>query len=209
MDSLALISSILVTHIIAWLTPGPMFLIIVRNSLVYSRKIGYFTAFGFWLGNLTHIILAISGLSLLVKNIPILFLAVKFLGIVYLLYLWVKTFRFSEKNSTVHLWTKNNDLDSFEAVKMGYIANMSSVGAYLFFISIFTTVIGTSSSMFPALVLLFAMPLNTFFMASLLAIFFTNKHIKSYYTKYSNLLHKWLWLSLILIAGISCLDFLN
>jgi len=40
MENLILLGTILTVHIFAWFTPGPLFVLILRNSPVYSRKSG-------------------------------------------------------------------------------------------------------------------------------------------------------------------------
>ena len=209
MEILSLVSTIMIIHILAWLTPGPLFFIIIRNSLLYSRKIWYFTALGFSLWNFVHIILAISGISLLMQSSTIMLYGVRLLGIAYLLYLWGKTLVLSSMKKEEREDKKHTKFSSLKAVKMGFIASMSSVGAYLFFASIFSTVYWREWSYVAASILILAMPLNTFIMASILNIFFTQDLIKKQYEKYSHLIHKWLGLSLIILAWISSINFLK
>lgn len=208
MESIPTIEAILLVHILAWLTPGPLFFIIIRNSLIYSRGIWFFTALGFSLWNFTHIILAVSGISLLIQSYNIMLYAVKILGILYLVYLWIKTLIIIPITKKLNLKSENNiQLAPINAIKMGFLASMSSVGAYLFFASIFSTVMWSSESNLNISILSIAMPLNTFIMASLLNIFFTSNFIKSYYEKYCYLVNRYLWFSLIILAWVSLLDF--
>lgn len=208
MEILSIVSTIIFIHILAWLTPGPLFFIIIRNSLVYSRKIGYFTACGFSLWNFAHIILAISGISLLMQSSNIVLYWVKLLWMAYLLYLWIKIFLSTNTNSKFKD-EKDKIFSPFEAIKMWFIASMSSVGAYLFFASIFSTVLWGEYSYISASILVIAMPINTFIMSSILSIFFTQTFVKKHYERYSHIINKWLGLSLIFLAWISAMDFFN
>ena len=86
MESLVLIGTILSAHIFAWLTPGPIFALIIRNSLVYSRKTGIWTAVGIAFAAATHITYSVTGLSIIVSSSPTVFNTIKFLGVGYLTY---------------------------------------------------------------------------------------------------------------------------
>jgi threonine/homoserine/homoserine lactone efflux protein len=209
MEIISLVTTIILIHIFAWLTPGPLFFIIIRNSLIYSRKIWYFTALGFSLWNFAHIILAISWISLVIQSSSIALYWVKLLWIWYLLYLWVKTILITSSKN----WELSNEKDKkfsrVEAIKMWFLASMSSIGAYLFFASIFSTVMTSDGSYVSAYILAIAMPINTFIMASILNIFFTHAFIKKHYEKYAFIVNRWLGISLILLAWISMLDLIQ
>ena len=87
MENFLIIGSILTIHIFAWFTPGPQIALIIRNSLIYSRKTGFWTAAGFAIGNFIHILISVIGLGLLISQSPSLHTAIKFLGVGYLAYL--------------------------------------------------------------------------------------------------------------------------
>src|SRR3990167_823924 len=55
---------------IALISPGPDFAIVVRNSLIYSRKTGLFTALGIALGILVHVSYTLLGLGLVIAKNP-------------------------------------------------------------------------------------------------------------------------------------------
>ncbi len=47
MEYLALIGTVTLIHILAVISPGPDFIVAIKNSLSYSRKTGIWTALGF------------------------------------------------------------------------------------------------------------------------------------------------------------------
>ncbi len=201
MESLTFIGTILTIHILAWLTPGPLFVLIIRNSLVYSRKTGIWTAVGFSIGNFIHIAFAVFGISLIISTSPIASTIVKFLGAGYLTYLGIKTLLMkidAQKANTTSFEHKN--ISTFHAVKIGFLTNILSIGAYLFFASIFATVLSNGSPFWVTGFLAVAMPLNTFVMASILSLFFTQKRVRTVYTRFHNVLNKCLGAALILFA---------
>jgi threonine/homoserine/homoserine lactone efflux protein len=174
--------------------------LIIRNSLAYSRKTGIWTALGFSLGNLVHITLAVFGISIIIQSSPLAFTIIKFLGAGYLIYLGIKTLLLKIEAQKADNPTGHKDISVLQAVKIGFLTNISSTGAYLFFASIFSTVLSSGSPFWVILSLAVAMPLNTFVMASILTFFFTQKNVKNIYGKFQHIINKCLGAALILLA---------
>lgn len=201
MEYFILIGSILSVHIFAWFTPGPNLILIIRNSLVYSRRTGFFTAVGFALSNAVHIILAIAGIGLLLTAFPVAQNIVKFIGVGYMLYLGFKTFFLPVHDKTItEEGKKRPDISPFAAVKIGFITNISSPKAPLFFGSIFGTLLASHAPVWVIIFLLIAMPLNTLMMANLWSLFFSHHHVKHVYLKCQSLINKALGIALALFA---------
>lgn len=202
MESLILISTILTVHIFAWLTPGPLFVLIVRNSLVYSRKIGVWTAIGIAIGNFIHITYSITGIALIISTSAIAFNVIKFLGVGYLAYLGIKTLFIKIETQKADTPDEHKDISTLKAVKIGFLTNILSPKASLFFASIFATVLSSGSPFWVIAFLMIAMPLNSFVMASILSVFFTQKKVRSVYSKYQGIVNKCLGAALILLAAM-------
>lgn len=202
MESLVLISTILAIHIFAWFTPGPLFVLILRNSLVYSRKTGIWTALGIAIGNLIHITYAVIGISFLISTSPVIFNIIKFLGVGYLTYLGLKTLFIKIETQKADNLIEQKDINPFQAAKIGFLTNILSPKASLFFASIFATVMSSGSPFWVVIFLWIAMPLNSFIMASILSLIFTHKKVKFVYTKYQDIINKCLGIALILLAVI-------
>ncbi|MEN8253326.1 MAG: LysE family transporter [Patescibacteria group bacterium] len=187
-------------HFFAWLTPGPLFVLIVRNSVIYSRKTGFWTAAGIALGNLIHVTYSVTGIALIISNSNFLFNIIKYLGVVYLTYLGVKTLQLNIVSKKSESKEKQKDISRFSAFKTGFLTNILSPKASLFFASIFASVFAASAPIWVIIFLVIIMPLNSLFMASLLSIFFTQNRVLLIYNKYQNLINKSLGGALILLA---------
>src|SRR5689334_16017979 len=81
------IISIAALVMVAVISPGPDFAVVVKNSLIYSRKTALLTALGVALGNLVHVTYTLLGLGLLIGDYPWLLLGIKYCGASYLLYI--------------------------------------------------------------------------------------------------------------------------
>ena len=206
MESLILIGTILAIHLLAWFIPGPVFVLIIRNSLVYSRKSGMWTALGISIANIIHITYSVMGLGFIISASPVAFNIIKFLGVGYLVYLSIKTFLIKpETQKTGIVPDKPKDISPFKAVKMGFLITILSPKASLFFASIFTGVMASGSPFWVIIFLWIAMPLNSFVMASIFSVFFTQKKVKDVYGNYQHLVNKLLGVALLLLAVIIAL----
>lgn len=102
MEALLFIGSLLAVHIIGWLfAPGPMTVLIVRNSLLYSRQAGVWTAFGIAVGNLVHITYSIVAIVFVVSLADSALTVVRYLGVAYIAYFGIKTIFTSPSAQTV------------------------------------------------------------------------------------------------------------
>lgn len=200
MEGLVLISTILAIHIFAWLAPGPVSVLIIRNSLIYSRETGVWTALGIAIGTFIHIAYSVTGIALIISTSAIAFNIIKFLGVGYLTYLGINTLLLKIKTQKANAPTKHKDIPALKAIKTGFLVNILSPKASLFFASIFATIFASGSPLWVIVFLVIVMPLNSFVMASIFSIFFTQKKIISAYSKYQHIVNKFLGATLILLA---------
>lgn len=203
MENIAVILGILTIHFLAWLTPGPLYILIIRNSMIYSRKIGFWTALGILFGNLTHILISITGIFSIISKVDNALNVIKIIGVGYITFLGIKTMFTSSKDSSIDYQKKSKEsISNLEALKTGYLTNMLSPKALLFFASIFAALISSQRPKWVIGALIILMPLNAFMMANLISIVFTQKKIRIVYSKYSYVINKILGGLLILLALI-------
>src|SRR5437899_1153547 len=92
-------------NLIALISPGPDFAVVVRNSLIYSRRTGLLTALGIALGIFVHVSYIAFGLGVIIQENEWLYQSMKWLGGGYLLYIRIKGLRANKvalKITTVH-----------------------------------------------------------------------------------------------------------
>ena len=73
-------------------SPGPDFLLILKNALNHGRKAAFFSAAGISLGLIIHTTLAIAGLGFLFNSSETLGNALRYAGASYLVYLSIRLF---------------------------------------------------------------------------------------------------------------------
>ncbi|MBS0272309.1 MAG: LysE family transporter [Proteobacteria bacterium] len=126
---------------ISLISPGPDFAIVVKNSLVYSRKTALLTAFGIALGILVHVAYTLLGLGLVIAKTPWLLFTVKCLGAVYLLYIGFKALRAKKAQSLVGTLHHKPDISPLSAICSGFLTNALNPKCMLFFVSLFSVVV--------------------------------------------------------------------
>jgi threonine/homoserine/homoserine lactone efflux protein len=93
------------------ITPGPDMIYVITRGISQGRKAGVVSAVGVTIGILVHTIFAAFGLAIILRTSALAFLAVKFSGAGYLIYLGVKSFKnesdftFNDDKSTVNIRT--------------------------------------------------------------------------------------------------------
>lgn len=127
---------------IALASPGPDFVIAVRNSIQYSRRIGIITAIGFAAGVAVHVTYCLMGLATLISQSILIFNVLKFIGAAYLFYVGISALRskgFSmDEDSTT---TQKKTMSAWQAFRSGFITNLFNPKATLFFLALFTQIL--------------------------------------------------------------------
>lgn len=137
-----------VPYLVCIIAPGPDFALIVRNSVMYSRRTGMFTALGTSIGLTFHATYTLVGIALLINESEYGFLIVKVLGALYLIYLGVTSFYKKSEilEEMTHLEEQvqkkvTKDLTPFQAIRIGFLTDALNPFAMVFFISVFALVL--------------------------------------------------------------------
>lgn len=181
-------------HWLAVMSPGPDFAMVMRNSLVYSRRTGILAAVGLGLGILLHITYSLLGIGLLISKSILLFNTIKLLGAAYLIYIGVKSL-LSKKD--VHplegdepIQAHNNDLTTFEAIRLGFLTNALNPKATLFFLALFTQVINPHTPLGIKMLYGSEMSLATVTWFAIVATVLTHRRVNQAFARIKHYLEK-------------------
>lgn len=151
MDFFSNVLAVASVSLVAAISPGPDFFIVLKNSLSHSRKTGLLTALGVSLAFTVHLFYTIVGLGVLIAESPFLYTVIKYAGVGYLFYLGINgLFSSFKKVSKLDLQssrTKEN-ISSLEALKQGFLTNLLNPKAAMFFISLFSQFIEAHTPLF-------------------------------------------------------------
>lgn len=190
MEYLTLIGTVTIIHLLALISPGPDFIVAVKNSLTYSRKVGVYTALGFGLGITIHLFYCVGGLAILISQSIIIFNILKLLGAGYLIFIGLKTI--ISKPSTVKFNNTSNksEISAIKAVEIGFLTNVLNPKATLSLLSLFTIVISPDTPNYILAILCAIMIFSTIIWFTLVSIFFTQKRIITAYNKIQGVFNK-------------------
>ena len=93
MPSTELLIAFFVTTVVFAYIPGPAMLYAAAQTLARGKWSGLMATLGIHLGGYVHVIAAAAGLSVLLHAVPTLYIAVKIVGAIYLVWLGISLFR--------------------------------------------------------------------------------------------------------------------
>lgn len=194
-------ATIAVIHLLAVISPGPDFIVVIKQCNFHGRKSALITSFGIALGILVHVSYCIIGIGLLIANNYYLMNSIKIIGAIYLFYIGVCSLYSSNKLNKVHFNFKYHDaIVNRNSFFLGLVTNLFNPKATLFFLSIFSLLINNST---PIIIKSFYgiwMSFVTGFWFCLVSLFFTSKFSQIFISKYSLIIDKIMGIILIAIS---------
>ncbi|MFQ3246403.1 MAG: threonine/homoserine/homoserine lactone efflux protein [Arenicella sp.] len=129
------------------MSPGPSFVLVARTSLAISRENGLATAAGMGCGGMVFALLALFGIQTILLGIPVLYLTLKVLGGLYLIYLSYLIWRGA--NETIDLGdsstTEGQKLS--RSFKVGLMTQLSNPKTAIFYGSVFAALLPQNISL--------------------------------------------------------------
>lgn len=149
-----LLASLAAIHIIALISPGPDFAIIVKMASQQSRQAAVACALGIAIAILIHTLLSLLGISLMIRQSPLAYTLVQCIGVSYLAWMGFqalksaisrfKSIAASTEQPTQAFATDKHNTASFgifKGFKIGLLTNLLNPKALIFFITLFTVLI--------------------------------------------------------------------
>jgi RhtB (resistance to homoserine/threonine) family protein len=201
MEYLPLIGTVTLLNLLAAVSPGPDFVMTARNSLCYSRRSGIFTSFGISVGLLVHLFYCAAGIGYLISTSPLLFSLIKLLGAGYLIYMGIGSFLAKGSKLESMEEATGPDLSRLQAFKMGFLTNVLNPKATLFFLSLFTFVIGNATPLYIVLTISLIIVVTAIVWFVIVSIFFTQKKVQRAFLKYEKSINRLLG-SFLIILGV-------
>jgi threonine efflux protein len=188
---MTLLASLAVIHIVALMSPGPDFAIIVKMATQQTRLTALYCALGIAVAILVHTFLSLMGISVMIQQSHVAFMAVQLIGSSYLAWMGYGALKsaltsiISKRrtagisiSSTQHNMAKNTLMSSLTGFKVGLYTNLLNPKALIFFITLFSVLITpqvNDSTKVAATILLFILSLAWF---SLLALILSKPRVQ-------------------------------
>ncbi len=176
-DLLAL-ASIGLVQLLAVMSPGPSFLITARTAVARSRVDGIKVALGLGAGTLVWAGAALFGLNALFHALPMLFMAMKFLGAFFLL--WIAFQIFIHAKIPLNLEAGGSFGNPF---LKGVLVQLSNPKVMVFFGSIFIAMLPANPPLWMLLALLAIVSFNEVWWYSAVALFFGAGPVRAFYLR--------------------------
>ncbi|RPA61918.1 LysE family translocator [Shewanella frigidimarina] len=186
---MTLLAGLAVIHIVALMSPGPDFAIIVKMATQQTRLTALYCALGIAVAILIHTFLSLMGISVMIQQSHVAFMAVQLIGSSYLAWMGYGAL----KSAITSIISKRRNVDtpsmqqnvakaalvsSLKGFKIGLYTNLLNPKALIFFITLFSVLITplvNYQTKIAATVLLFVLSLAWF---SLLALILSKPRVQ-------------------------------
>lgn len=125
------------------ITPGADMLYILNNTFSKDFKAGFIAALGIGAGCFVHVFFASAGLSALLHSSPTAFMMVKYIGVIYLIYLGFSMLINRSKNKSINMEKKPKSTK--KVFWQGFFINVLNPKVALFFITFLPQFIDVNS----------------------------------------------------------------
>ncbi|EPL9568125.1 LysE family translocator [Providencia rettgeri] len=190
--------------ILAVISPGPDFAMVTRQSYTYGIKTGLLCALGIAIGVQVHVFYTIFGITLIIMSSSTLFLAVKLMGVFYLVYIGVNSF--TNKTKIAINSTTTQLISNFSAFKTGFLTNALNPKTMFFVVSVYSQVIQAGNPTWLNLGYGVFISFVHLIWFSLIALFFASPSIRNKVLSYQAVMDKTIG-ALLVLLGISLLFF--
>lgn len=198
-----LIFTVATLHSLALITPGPDFILAIRNTLQFGRYKGFATALGFGLGIAVHVTYSLLGMALLLKKFPDVYHYIRYAGASYLIYLGITalwgTFKKTHQNELVI--EPQGDQGLGTSFQQGLLTNILNPKATLFILGIYTSAIPPGTSQTTLIAAGLMMVCLTVVWFSVVAFLFSSKTVRGIYLRLEGFLNG-LFAIFFMLAGI-------
>ncbi len=136
MNTLEFWSLYIITVFVASIIPGPSMLLALAHGIKHGTKISAITALGNSVASMIQATIAIAGLGILLSASTTVFMIIKYIGALYLIYLGIKLFKtpFTIEDSN---YSKNEKTPLKKLFTEAVIVAAANPKALLFFTALF------------------------------------------------------------------------
>lgn len=166
-------------HLLGLISPGPDFILVTKNALLYQRSVALLTAAGIAVGIGIHVSYCVLGLAILIVHSTVAITVIQYLGGAYLAYIGAKAcFSRSKSFSSGHVASASVPLSSARAFWQGFFCNVLNPKAGLFILGLFTLAIKPSVPLWAQWVYGSWIVVSTFFYFAVISLVITHQAVR-------------------------------
>jgi len=187
-------------HAFAVASPGADFAVVIRNTLKSGQRSGILTAVGVGAGILVHVGYTLLGVAVLLANTPQVFKLIKIGGAIYLLWLAWQSFKSRKSQSRINTPSTHIELSDLESIKQGFFVNVLNPKVTLFFVALFTNIVGQDTPMTLQLGYGFWLSVYTALWFIMVAWWFSRKMVLIWYQEHGHYIDWVMGVVLLIVA---------
>lgn len=179
-ENLTALVTIGLVQLMAVVSPGPSFLITAKTAVSQSPADGIKLAIGLGLGSIVWATAALLGLNALFAAVPVLFIAMKVVGTLFLLWIAFQIFRHAadplELDQTAALGSRG-------LILKGFMTQLANPKVVVFFGSVFVAMLPASPPTWMVVALVAIVACNEVVWYSLVALFIGSVRVRTRYLR--------------------------
>lgn len=156
--ALSVFLSIALIHLLAAISPGPTFVLCLRTAATEGFGTAAMLSIGYGLGAMLWAAGAMAGLALLFEIVPVLFVGLKVIGGLFLIYLAYMMFRHAK--SPMPEAGSAAPRSRMSAIRMGFLAFATNPKPAVFFGAVFVGLLPTDASILSRVLLVAVIGFN-------------------------------------------------
>ncbi len=137
-------------QIVTIISPGPDFMMVVRNSTSYSRSTAFMTALGIATGEITHIFYSLVGIGFLITSSPVAMQIFQYCGVAFLFYIGAHALRAKKSETTpeASVLCGRRSLPRLQAFRIGFFTNALNIKASFFTLSCYAVLVSPATPLY-------------------------------------------------------------
>ena len=142
--SIIIFFKILIVCLLGAVSPGPSMVVVMNNALFKNRFHGILTSLGHGFGIGMYALFAVLGIALIIKTNLFVFNGIKFISIIFLIYLGVKSIISKSKLD----FGKYNLNDGIASFSQGVSISLLNPKIFIWFIAIYSQFMSVDNDLF-------------------------------------------------------------
>lgn len=188
-------------HLLAVMSPGPDFAVVVRQSISFDRKTALITSLGIGVGIGVHMLYTLLGIGFIITQSELGFMAAQLVGISYLSWLAFKLLTSKPQTSFNHdINSDNRHQQHKKAFMLGVMTNVLNPKATLFFLAVFTTAVNLSTPLYVQSIYALWIVFTTIAWFCLVSFFFSQQRIRNKFLSHGYLFERIMGCVILLFA---------
>ena len=182
MEYMIPLAGLALAHFVAAASPGPAFIVALRESVARDRRAGVASAVGIALGSFLWALLVVLGVGLLLQQAGWLYGTLRVLGGLYLIYLGVSLWRGAARPLALPRAGGGAPASALRSLRLGLPTQLVNPKAAVFFGSIFLTFLPPDLPLWVILIVLGNIFAVEFLWYLAVALMFSTGRVRRAYT---------------------------